>query len=254
MTATFAWAALALAAHVHAWFAVSVFAKRNDVADVAWGLGFVLLAWTGVAAAGPSARSLLVAALVTAWGVRLASHIARRNAKKSEDPRYVELIGASAHPLLRAYAVVFLLQGALLFVVALPVLLVGTAPGAPLTALDAVGAAVWVLGFAIESIADRQLRNFLRDPANKGRVMDRGLWRYSRHPNYFGEVTQWWGIGIIALSVPYGAAGLVGPLAITLLILFVSGIPPLEKRHAGRPEYADYNRRTSVFVPWFPKT
>jgi steroid 5-alpha reductase family enzyme len=111
--------------------------------------------------------------------------------------------------------------------------------------------AVWVAGFTIETLADKQLRQFISNPANKGHLMTRGLWRYSRHPNYFGELTMWWGLGIIALGVPNGLIGLLGPALISHLIIFVSGIPPTEKAFQGRIGWDEYKRRTSVLVPWF---
>lgn len=253
MTSPYLAAALALFAFANAWFAVAVALKRNDVADVAWGLGFVLVAWVGFAFSEQSARSLLANVLVTAWGLRLAWHIARRNLKKPEDSRYAEWRRTWRRFLLRSYLQVFLLQGILLYLIALPVLFVHASPAAPLGIVDVAAAVAWLAGFLCESVADRQLKTFLADPANKGRLMDRGLWAYSRHPNYFGEVTQWWGVFLFAAALPYGLVTIVGPLTITALILFVSGVPLLEKKYAGRPDFEAYKRRTSVFVPWFRK-
>jgi steroid 5-alpha reductase family enzyme len=125
---------------------------------------------------------------------------------------------------------------------------------ADLAVLSVLGTALWFAGFTIESLADRQLRKFLANPDNKGKVMDQGLWRYSRHPNYFGELTQWWAIGLIALQVHNGWIGLLGPLTLTVLIVFISGIPPIERRKKSDPEYAAYMRRTSPLVLWFPKS
>lgn len=251
MTSPSVAAALALFAFVNAWFAVAVVLKRNDVADVAWGLGFVLVGWVAFAFSEHSTRSLLVNALVTAWGLRLAWHIARRNLKKPEDSRYAEWRRTWKHFLLRSYLQVFVLQGILLYLIALPVLFVHASRSSPLGIADAAGTIVWIAGFLFEFVADRQLKTFLADPSNKGRLMDRGLWAYSRHPNYFGEVTQWWGVFLLAAGLPYGFMTVVGPLTITLLILFVSGVPLLEKKYAGRPDFEAYKKRTSVFVPWF---
>jgi steroid 5-alpha reductase family enzyme len=253
MTSPYVAAAIALFLFVNAWFAVALILTRNDVADIAWGLGFVLAGWTAFAFSDQSARSVLVNALVTAWGLRLAWHIARRNARKPEDARYAAWRQEWTWFRLRSYLQIFLLQGALLYVIALPMLFIHAAPASALTVLDAAGVTVWLAGFYFEAIADAQLKRFLRDPANKGKIMDRGLWAYSRHPNYFGEVTQWWGVFLLALSLPYGFATIVGPLTITLLILFVSGVPLLEKKYAGRPDFEAYKKRTSVFVPWFRK-
>ena len=112
---------------------------------------------------------------------------------------------------------------------------------------------IWLIGFSFESIGDRQLREFIRHPANKGRIMDKGLWRYSRHPNYFGEVTQWWGIFIVARSLPESWWTVIGPLTITVLILFVSGVPLLEEQYVGRDDFEEYKNRTSIFFPLPPK-
>lgn len=253
MISPYAAAAFALFLFLNAWFAVAVAWKRNDVADVAWGLGFVLTAWVGFAFSEQSARSLLTNVLVTVWGLRLAWHIARRNIKKPEDSRYAEWRRTWKRFFLRSYLQVFLLQAVLLYAIALPMLFVHASPASPLGIADSAAAIVWIIGFLFESVADRQLKNFLRDPANKGRIMDRGLWAYSRHPNYFGEVMQWWGVFLLALSLPYGFATIVGPLTITFLILFVSGVPLLEKKYAGRPDFEAYKKRTSVFVPWFKR-
>ena len=115
-----------------------------------------------------------------------------------------------------------------------------------------IGLTIWLGGFFIESIADKQLSQFVRDTNNKGHVLQSGLWKYSRHPNYFGEVTQWWGLFAVVALMPYGLLALVSPITITCLILFVSGVPLLEQKYAGRPEFESYKKRTSVFIPWFP--
>lgn len=237
------------------WFLVSLLKKRNDVADVAWGLGFVLMAWTSFLLAGESAglRELLVCTLVSVWGIRLAWHIHHRNKGKAEDYRYLawrQEWGKWFY--LRSYVQVYLLQGALLFIIVLPVLLINKSAAAPLGVLDVIGVAVWLVGFYFEAVGDAQLARFISNPDNKGKLMQSGLWTYTRHPNYFGEVTQWWGLGIIALSVPGGWLGLVGPLTITYLILKVSGIPMLEKKMELHPDFASYKQRVSVFVPGTP--
>lgn len=233
------------------WFVVSLIKKRNDVADTAWGLGFVLLAWTSFFLTDDSSmRGLLVGALVSIWGLRLAWHIHRRNKGKAEDYRYLawrKEWGNWFYP--RSYLQVYLLQGALLFLIVLPVLMINKNAGSALGLLDLVGVLVWLTGFYFESVGDAQLARFIKDPANAGKLMQSGLWAYTRHPNYFGEVTQWWGIWLIALSVPNGAWAIIGPLTITYLILKVSGIPMLEKKMSEHPDFAEYKRKVSMFVP-----
>ncbi|MBM3204878.1 DUF1295 domain-containing protein, partial [Candidatus Uhrbacteria bacterium] len=136
-----------------------------------------------------------------------------------------------------------------LFLIVMPVLLINKHAGGSLGLLDFVGVAVWLLGFYFEAVGDAQLARFIKDPANKGKLMQSGLWAYTRHPNYFGEVTQWWGIWLVALSVPNSLFAMIGPLTITFLILKVSGIPMLEKKMAEHPDFAEYKRRVSVFIP-----
>lgn len=233
------------------WFVVSLIKKRNDVADVAWGLGFVLLAWTSFFLSSDSGmRGLLVGILVSIWGLRLAWHIHKRNKGKAEDYRYLawrKEWGKWFYP--RSYVQVYLLQGILLFLIVLPVLLINKNVGPSLGVLDFVGVVIWLFGFYFEVVGDAQLARFIKNPANKGKLMQSGLWAYTRHPNYFGEVTQWWGIWLVALSVPSGVFAIIGPLTITFLILKVSGIPLLEKKMEENPEFSEYKRKTSIFIP-----
>lgn len=233
------------------WFLVSIMKKRNDVADVAWGLGFVLVTWTSFFLSDdPGVRGRLVSFLVSVWGLRLAWHIHARNKGKAEDYRYLawrKEWGKWFY--IRSYFQVYLLQGTLLLLVVMPVLLINRHAGAGLGFLDFVGGAVWLLGFYFEAVGDAQLARFMRNPANKGKLMQSGLWAYTRHPNYFGEVVQWWGIWLLALSVPNGLLGIVGPLTITVLILKVSGIPMLENKMMNHADFAEYKRKVSMFIP-----
>lgn len=246
---------LVLFAYMTLWFLISVLKKRNDVADVAWGLGFVLMAWVSYFLSDdPGERGLLVATLVSIWGFRLAWHIHARNKGKEEDYRYLAWRnewGKWFYP--RSYIQVYLLQGMFLFLIVSPVLLINKSTGNDLGTLDMIGAAVWVLGFCFEAVGDAQLARFVKNPGNTGKLMRSGLWAYTRHPNYFGEVVQWWGVWLIALAVPGGWVGVVGPVTITFLILKVSGIPMLEKKMEEHPEFREYKRRVSVFFPLPPR-
>ncbi len=247
--------AILLFGYMSLWFVISLIRKRNDVADIAWGLGFVLLAWTGFFLARDyNVRAIIVNILVSLWGFRLAWHIFMRNRGKAEDYRYQawrKEWGKWFY--LRSFAQVYLLQGLFLFLIALPVSMVNRNFGVSLGWLDILGVAVWLLGFCFESIGDAQLAKFIHDPKNKGQLMQRGLWAYTRHPNYFGEVTQWWGLWLLALAVPGGWVAVLGPLTITILILKVSGIPLLEKKMAQNPAFAAYKKRVSVFFPLPPR-
>ena len=241
--------ALALLMYMSTWFIVACLLRRNDVADIAWGIGFVLMSWLAFSFSEMSLRSVLVNICVTIWGLRLTWHITRRNLKKPEDSRYATWRAEWKHFYLRSYLQIFMLQGFFLYIILLPALFIHASAPAPVHLLDALGVVIWLIGFMFESVGDRQLKDFLKDPANKGKIMDKGLWAYSRHPNYFGEVLQWWGIFLCAVTLPYGFVTIIGPLLITFLILFVSGVPMLERKYAGRPDFEAYKKKTSIFVP-----
>lgn len=236
-------------------YGVSLLLKRYDIVDIAWGIGFIILAWIGFFFQPESTpRMVLITALITLWGLRLSIHILLRNKGKKEDHRYAQWRKewGKLH-MVRAYFQVFLLQGFLMLMVATPVYFASASSGTPLNILDFTGLGVWTLGFIFESIGDYQLSRFKQDPANKGKIMTTGLWQYTRHPNYFGEVTQWWGIFLIALSATNGWYTIISPLLISFLILKVSGIPMLEKKYQGNPEFEVYKKRTSAFFPLPPK-
>jgi steroid 5-alpha reductase family enzyme len=245
--------ALTLLGYMTFWFIVSAIKKRNDIADIAWGLGFVLMTWLAFFISGFSFKALLANSLVTVWGLRLTWHIYNRNRNKPEDSRYLEWRKTWKNFYLRSFLQVFVLQGIFLFLISLPVIFINHSVANSLGILDIIGPVVWIFGFYFECTGDRQLKEFISKPANKGRLMNKGLWQYSRHPNYFGEVTQWWGIFIITLSISGSLFTIIGPLTITVLILFVSGVPLLEKKYAGRTDFEEYKKRTSVFIPLPPR-
>ncbi len=250
----FAAALAAAAVMVLAWVA-SLPLRDASVADIAWGLAFVAVAWA-VYAVGPGAddRSLLLAVLLTAWGLRLSGHIFHRHA--GEDPRYQAMRErAGSRFWLRSLVTVFLLQAGIAWIVSLPVQVAATdsSPGS-LGALDAIGAAVLLAGLATETVADLQLGRFRRDPASRGAVLDSGLWRYSRHPNYFGDSVVWWGVYLIALSTGSAWWTAIGPLLMTFMLLRVSGVALTERTISERrPAYRDYVERTSAFIPLPPR-
>lgn len=247
--------AVILVLSVGVWL-LSLRLRDASIVDTFWGLGFVAVAWTAHAVScHDSARAWLVCGMVTVWGVRLATHLARRNLAHGEDYRYRAMRErhGDRFPLV-SLGTVFLLQAGLLWIIALPVQ-AAHAPDAvaPLGWIDALGVAAWGVGLSFEWIADVQLARFKRSTTSKGAVMDRGLWRYSRHPNYFGNFLLWWGIG--AIGAANGAWWtLAGPLLLTFLLLRVSGVSLLESTIVERrPGYRDYILRTSAFVPWFPR-
>jgi steroid 5-alpha reductase family enzyme len=236
---------------------LSLVLKNASIVDSFWGPGFIVLAASLPLLAGTmTGESLLVGALVLVWGVRLALHVTLRNWRRSEDWRYAkwrEEAGTSFW--WKSYFKVFLLQAVILVVVALPIQVVAAAQHAvQWTVLDIIGVAIWTVGILFETIGDWQLKRFIQNPDNKGKIMDRGLWRYTRHPNYFGEAILWWGIWLISLSAPWAAAAVIGPMTITFMLLRVSGVRMLEQgMKEQNPAYADYIRRTPPFIPWFPK-
>jgi len=229
---------------------ISVLKRNVTIVDTLWSLLFVIAAAVYAASVEtPGLRAWLVLALVSIWGLRLAAYLAWRNRGHEEDRRY-QAIRRRNEPnfALKSLWMIFGFQAVLAWVISLP--LAGAAAGeAPLGALDALGVALWALGLFFEAVGDWQLARFKGDPANAGRVMDRGLWRYTRHPNYFGDFCVWWGLYLIAVS---GGAwwSIVGPLIMSFLLLRFSGVRLLE-RDIGerRPQYAEYVRRTNAFFP-----
>jgi len=246
---------LVLFLHINFWFIISLIKKRNDIADTAWGLGFVLLAWVSFFKAGyKNPIGFLISSLVTIWGLRLSWHIYNRNKQKTEDSRYLGWRKAWGDWFyLRSYAQIYLLQGCFLYCIALSVLVINNSPKLSMDILTLCGLGIWALGFLCEAISDWQLAQFINDPNNKGRLMTSGLWAYSRHPNYFGEVTQWWGIWVVTLQTPHAWLAIISPLTITFLILKISGIPLLEKSMEGHPDFPAYKKRVSMFIPLPPK-
>ena len=234
-------------------FVISRILKRNDIADIMWGPGILLVGIVGFLFSDGGVLSVLLLILMTIWGIRLGLRILLRNLKKKEDKRYVELASSWGRWfVLRTYLQVFLLQGLLMIVVGYPALHLAVF-GGDVSPLVYVGFVVWLVGFLFEAIGDYQLDQFLGNKENKGRVMRYGLWKYTRHPNYFGEVTQWWGIFLVVVLVPWGFVAIISPLMITYLILYVSGIPMLEKAFDDNEEFQEYKKKTSPFFPWFVK-
>jgi steroid 5-alpha reductase family enzyme len=228
-----------------------------SIVDSFWGPGFALIAWVSYfLTAGYTPRKLLLVALVSLWGMRLGLHIFTRNHSKGEDYRYKAMRKqyGERFPLVSLFTV-FGLQGVLMWFISMPLQISQVSPTPDhLTLLDYLGAAIWLVGFSFEAIGDHQLKRFKADPNNKGKVMERGLWRYTRHPNYFGDATLWWGYYLIACAVPNGFYTLLSPLTMTVFLMNVSGVALLEKSlKKTKPGYAEYIARTSSFFPLPPK-
>ena len=237
---------------------------RHAIVDVVWGGGFVVVAVVSALLArahgvGDDGRTLLVVVLTAVWGVRLAAHIGRRNHGKGEDPRYADIQArATGSPAGHMYRRVYLTQAAAMWFVSLPVQAAVHQDG-PLWSgaslvLTVLGIAVWAVGFFFEAVGDWQLARFTADPANKGVVNDRGLWRYTRHPNYFGDACVWWGLFLLAAGHRSGLVFVLSPVLMTWTLAKGTGAPLTEKRmSSSRRGYAEYVRRTSGFLPRPPK-
>ena len=233
---------------------LSLALEDSSIIDLFWGLGFVIVAWLGVAVGpGVEERRWLSAALTTLWGVRLSGYLAWRNLGRGEDPRYTRMRERHRPWWLKSLVVVFLLQGVLLLVVSLPLQVAASVPAPPLGPLDAAAALVVLAGVLFEGVGDWQLARFKADPANKGQVMRSGLWRYTRHPNYFGDLVVWCGLFLLAAATGVGAWTVGSPALMGWLLRRVSGVPMLEAAMKHRPGYEAYVRRTSPFFPRPPK-
>lgn len=236
------------------WYVTSLLRKRNDVADIGWGTYFIALALVHFIMNKPAFDMRIIPIVgVLVWGIRLSLHIFTRHLHTTEDARYVawrNAWGNGWYFYVRSFIQVFLFQGILAMIIATPVIFI-TSQTIPLTITWVIiGTVVWMAGFICESVADAQLKTFLANPLNRGHIMQSGLWKFSRHPNYFGESLQWWGLWIMTIGMPYWYVAIIGPLTITLLIRFVSGVPLAEKMMESNPEFEDYKNKTSVFIPW----
>lgn len=246
--------------------------KQNNfgIIDIGWGQGFVLVVWLlmifRVFFLGANANPIgyLTLILTTIWGVRLSSHIGDRNHGKPEDKRYTAMRAKIKPPyvLLKSYVKIFLLQALFMFIISLVLVfnvMAGfTNPVDPLALVPIIlGVVAWLVGYLFQSVGDRQLAIFVANPENKGKLMTQGLWAYTRHPNYFGEVLMWWGIALIGFANSFGFViamiGLISPLVVTWLLRYVSGVPLLEKHMKTKPGFAEYEKTTNIFFPWFPK-
>lgn len=237
-------------------FVLALLLKRNDIVDVAWGMGFVVLAVFMLGREqGYHWRRLLLSALVFVWGLRLSIYLYLRNKGKKEDFRYAKWRKDwGKHWVIRSYLQVFITQGFFMVLVAYPLIIIIGDPSPTAKPGDFLGWALWLLGFFFEAVGDAQLMRFKSDAANRGKIMNRGLWRYTRHPNYFGETCMWWGLFFICLQVRSGWLALLSPVVMNFLLLKVSGVPMLERKYQDNPEYQHYIRSTSSFIPRIPRT
>lgn len=250
MMALYGQLALILLVYASAWFGLSLWLKRNDVADVAWGLGYVLVVVFCLWHYPRHETALLVDMLVLAWALRLSLYIGLRNRGKTEDFRYKQWREEWGRTFYwRSWLQVYLLQAFLLLLISTPVSIAALAAPKTLNFVSAAGTALWLLGFYWQAVADFQLAQFSKKRKHKDEVLQTGLWKYSRHPNYFGEVLMWWAIFIIVLPLPFGWLALISPVLITWLLVRVSGIPMLEARYKGNKAYQTYCAKTPALFP-----
>jgi steroid 5-alpha reductase family enzyme len=242
---------------VHVFFVIGLLLKNHTFIDTAWGLSFVIVAHvTFWMQQMHTTLQWIVLAMVTLWGVRLFTHIMLRSVGKAEDLRYQQMrkkMESGKHALLITYLRIYVAQGFLAWIIAAPLVFINTTKQNGIFPFYQIGIAVWIIGFLFEVVGDKQLKTFLAAKQNQGQIMTGGLWKYSRHPNYFGEASLWWGIFLIALGFEGGWLSFFGPLLITYLLLYVSGVPLAENLIKGLPGFDDYKRRTSMFIPWFPQ-
>lgn len=232
-------------------FIIGTSLKNNAIVDVGWGGGFVLLAiWQWIKNGAIIDYRVLVVFMVSIWGLRLFYHIFRRNIHKAEDFRYAKWRNEwGDYVVIRSFFQIYLLQGIFMFSIIYPVIWTISNGSGNINILLVLGLGIWIIGYIFESVGDSQLRAFKRNDNNKGKIMQKGLWRYTRHPNYFGEATMWWGIFIFSLSQGMGIWGIFSPIIITFLLLFVSGVPMLEKKYKDRKDYKIYSQKTNKFIP-----
>jgi steroid 5-alpha reductase family enzyme len=236
-------------------FVIAQIKTDNSIIDIGWGLGFLaVVSGLILNSESPSTTQLVFLGMIAVWALRLAGYIFKRNRGIGEDYRYAawrEEWGKNV--VWRAYLQVFMLQGFIMFIVLSPSYAQFSNTDLSFGIPQFVGMALWIIGFYFEAVGDAQMMSFKSDSSNKGEVMNRGLWKFTRHPNYFGEALLWWGFGIFSLSVELWWLSLIGPAVITFFLLKVSGVAMLERKYDGNSKYAEYQRTTNAFLPWFPK-
>lgn len=248
MTQIYLEGAILISIYMVVWFFICQWQKDNSLVDVAWGLGFVTVVWW-MYFAHYAYQNMVLVIMVTLWGLRLAVYLLVRNLKKGEDWRYREMKqNWGRRQAVNAFFKVFLLQGGFMWIICLP-LFQPTFVKEPM--LQSIGGLFWLIGFLWEAIADWQLYRFKQSEGNTGKIMTAGLWQFSRHPNYFGEIVLWWGIFLYV--IPYSSSWLIllSPITITWLLMRVSGVPLLEKKYKNNPDYREYVQRTNALFPNF---
>ena len=245
-------AGLTILIYMTVFFIIALIIKNNSIVDIGWGFGFVAVTLILTAYTWPaSSRDIIVLLVILLWGIRLSVFIYLRNRGKEEDFRYAawrKQWGKNAAWM--AFFKVFMLQGIVMWIVLLPVIINFSGSAKNIGITETAGLIIFLAGFLTETISDYQLARFKNDPENKGKIITTGLWRYSRHPNYFGEALLWWGIFIITVNTGFGWAGILSPVIMSLLLRFGSGVPMLEEKYRKREDFISYAEKTPVFIPF----
>ncbi len=239
--------------YVSGWFLIALYKKRNDVADIAWGIGYIIICSYLFIATERWTVLLVLYSLILIWGLRLSIHIYNRNKNKKEDYRYQAWRNEWGKNFFwRSYLQVFILQGFILLIIISPVINAAAAAPVNWSIFSWLGIGCWIVGFYFQAIGDHQLAVFVKQK-KPGEIIQTGLWKFSRHPNYFGEIMMWWGIFIITIPIQHSIYFLISPVTITLLLVYVSGIPLLEKKYKGNAAFDEYKKRTSMLIPMPPR-
>ena len=249
------YAVIVILSYFMIFFILGTILKNNSIVDIGWGLGFVISAWVLFFINGDyTLTKIIVNILVSLWGLRLFYHILKRNLFKEEDFRYKkwrEEWGKYVIP--RAFVQVYLQQALFMFIVGIGVFHVNTRTSVPFSWVMMIGIVIWLIGYYFEVVGDKQLKDHINNKENKGKLLTTGLWKYTRHPNYFGEAVMWWGIFIYAIIGSNAWYIIISPIAITLLLRFVSGVPMLERKMSKHPDWEEYAKHTSAFIPFLKK-
>lgn len=237
--------------YMSAVFILALILKNNSIVDIFWGIGFILLtAFSLLNSGSMDIKKVIVSFLILMWGLRLSIHIFIRNKGREEDFRYANWRRTWKNFVLRSFLQIFMLQGFFMLVIAWPVLHINHGDSVDFGIIDILGILIFLIGFTFEVVGDYQMTVFKKDPANSGKIITIGLWKYTRHPNYFGEALLWWGIWLMAVPVIDGIYTIISPLVITWLLRYISGVPMLEKKYEGHSDWEEYKSKTPVFVPF----
>jgi steroid 5-alpha reductase family enzyme len=249
---TYLFSAIVLFIYFIVWFLIGTIRKNNGLVDIAWGLGFVVLMVSLYIRSGNyTLQESVLLVLVALWGLRLGYYLFLRNWNKEEDFRYQNFRKqwGTKFPLVKAFFHVYVLQGVLMYIISLPIMYSFSKAASHVNKnLIFTGMAIWIIGYFFEVIGDYQLKQFKKDETNKGKLITTGLWQYTRHPNYFGEMVMWWGIYLISFNQS-ALWTIIGPLTISYLLYFVSGVPMLERKYKDRPDWIEYCKQTNKFIP-----